>query len=74
MDPSAPLERPVSLTRLPDGRVTISGRIEAGATEQATVLADRLPGQALFELFRQQDGGEDRFEFGREADGSPAGP
>ena len=47
---------------------------EAGAEEQATALADRLPGAGMFELFREQEGRQDRFRFGREADGSPAGP
>jgi hypothetical protein len=51
------------------------GRLrEAGAQEQATALADRLPGAGMFELFRKQEGRQDRFRFGREAEGSPAGP
>jgi len=29
---------------------------------------------AMFELFRRQEGRQDRFRFGREADGSPAKP
>ena len=47
---------------------------EAGAPDQATALADRLPGAGMFELFREQEGSQDQFWFGREADGSPAGP
>ena len=47
---------------------------EAGAEDLVTVLIDRLPGAGMFELFRQQDGRQDRFRFGREADGSPASP
>ena len=47
---------------------------EAGAQDQATALEDRLPGAGMFELFREQEGRQDRFRFGREADGSPAGP
>ena len=47
---------------------------EAGAQEQATALADRLPGAGMFEFFREQEDRQDRFRFGREADGSPAGP
>jgi hypothetical protein len=47
---------------------------EAGAAEQATALASRLPGAGLFGLFLEQQGGRDRFRFGREADGSPASP
>jgi len=47
---------------------------EAGAEEQATALAQRLPGASMFELFREQESRQDRFRFGREADGSPAEP
>ena len=47
---------------------------EAGAQEQATALADRLPGVGMFELFREQEGRQGRFRFGRETDGSPARP
>jgi len=43
----------------------------AGAEEQAAALADRLPWAGLFKLFLEQDGCQDRFRFGREADGSP---
>ena len=46
---------------------------EAGAQEQADVLIDRLPGAGMFQLFRDQEGHQERFRFGREADGSPAG-
>jgi len=45
----------------------------AGAQEQAAALADRLPRAGLFELFREREDRQDRFRFGREADGSPAG-
>ena len=45
----------------------------SGAAEQAAALADRLPGAGMFELFRGQEGRQDRFRFGREADGRPAG-
>ena len=47
---------------------------EAGAEQQAAALAERLPGAGLFELFHEQEDRQDRFRFGREADGSPAGP
>ena len=47
---------------------------EAGAQDQAAALAGRLPGAGMFELFREQEDRQDRFRFGREADGSPAGP
>jgi hypothetical protein len=51
------------------------GRLrEAGAQEQVTALTDRLPEAGMFELFREQEGHQDRFRFGREADGSPAEP
>ena len=46
---------------------------EAGAAEQAAALASRLPGAGMFELFREHEDRQDRFRFGREADGSPAG-
>jgi uncharacterized protein YidB (DUF937 family)/transcriptional regulator with XRE-family HTH domain len=46
----------------------------AGAQEQATALLRRLPAAGMFELFRQQEGYQDRFRFGREADGTPAEP
>ena len=60
----APLDRPHVVTVLR----------EAGAREQAAALADRLPWAGMFWLFRQQADRQDRFRFGREADGSPAGP
>jgi len=47
---------------------------EAGAQDQAAALAGRLPGAGMFELFLEQEDRQDRFRFGREADGSPAGP
>ena len=47
---------------------------EAGAKEQAAALADQLPGAGMFELFRKQEGHQDEFWFGREADASPAEP
>ncbi len=46
----------------------------AGAQDLAAALADRLPAEGMFGLYRQQEGSQDRFRFGREADGSPAGP
>jgi hypothetical protein len=47
---------------------------EACAQAQAAALADRLPGAGLFKLFREQESRRDQFQFGRETDGSPAGP
>ncbi len=41
-----------------------------GEQEPATALAERLPGAGMFEFLREQE--EDRFRFGREADGSAA--
>jgi len=41
---------------------------------KATALAERLPGAGMFYLFLQRPGHQDRFRFGREADGSPAEP
>jgi hypothetical protein len=69
-DPAAQvsLENPDAVARLLD-----SLRV-AGAPEQAAALASRLPGAGMFGLFFEQQGGQDRFRFGREADGSPSGP
>jgi len=54
---------------------TLRGTLRAaGAQEQATALTDRLPGAGMFGLFREQDGHQNRFRFGREADGSPTKP
>jgi hypothetical protein len=47
---------------------------EAKAQAQATALADRLPGIGMFELFLKQKGHQNKFWFGREADGNPAKP
>ena len=47
---------------------------DAGAEEQAAALIDRLPGEGLFGLFREQEDHGVRFRFGRELDGSPAAP
>jgi hypothetical protein len=47
---------------------------EAGAEQQVTALAKRLPGAGMFELFHEQQDHQDRFRYGREADGSPAEP
>ena len=54
-------------------RVSLDSLREAGAEQQAAALAERLPEVGMFELFREQ-GRQDQFRFGREADGSPAGP
>ena len=62
------LDDPAAVARLLDSLR------EAGAEEQTTALADRLPEAGMFELFREQEGRQDRFRFGREADGSPARP
>ena len=52
----------------------LDGLREAGTEQQVTVLTKRLPGAGLFDLFLRQEGRHDQFRFGREADGSPAGP
>jgi hypothetical protein len=44
----------------------------AGAEQQATALAGRLPGAGMFKLFLKQLGLADQFRFGREVDGSPS--
>ena len=57
-----------------DGVIRLMNSLrEAGAEDLVTALIDRLPGAGMFELFRQQEGRRDRFRFGREAGGSPAG-
>ena len=38
---------------------------EAGAEKQATAPADRLPGAGMFELLREQESRQSRFQFGR---------
>ena len=45
---------------------------KTGADHQAEMLIQRLPEAGLFGLFREQPGNERRYQFGREADGSPA--
>jgi hypothetical protein len=69
-DPAAhaPLDWPAGVARLLDSLR------EAGAQDQAAALATRLPGAGMFGLFREQESPQDRFRFGREADGSPARP
>ena len=58
-----------------DGVAFLLGSLEAaGAHDQVTALASRLPMAGMFELFLKRQGREDEFRFGREADGSPAGP
>ena len=46
---------------------------EAGARAQAAELIERLPAAGLFRLFREQEGHGGDFQFGREANGRPAG-
>ena len=47
---------------------------EASAQEQAAALTARLPAEGMFTIFREQEDRQDQFRFGRNADGSPAGP
>jgi hypothetical protein len=67
-DAHAPLDDPSAMAALLD-RLQ-----EAGADGQVTALADRLPGAGMFGLFLEQGDSQNRFRFGREADGGPAGP
>ena len=62
------LDNPYAVASLLDGLQA------AGAQEQLTALADRLPGAEMYELFRKLEDRQDQFRFGRDADGSPAGP
>jgi hypothetical protein len=75
-DPAArvSLDDPPIRTVPPPPKSLLESLQEAGAREQATALAERLPGAGKFELFRQQQDRRDRFRFGREADGRPAEP
>ena len=47
---------------------------EAGDQDQVALLVDRLPGEGLFELFSGQGNNQALYQFGRNADGSPAEP
>jgi len=57
--------------RRPRSSHLLGGLREAGAQEQTAALASRLPGADRFGRFLGQQGGRDRFRFGRQADGSP---
>ena len=71
-DPAAAMSP--STTPAPGSGYLLDRLRKAGAQEQAIALADRLPGAGEFELFRRQEDHQNRFRFGREADGSPARP
>ena len=75
-DPAArvSLDDPPFRTLPPPLKSLLEGLQEAGAREQATALAERLPAAGLFDLFCQQQDRRDRFQFGRETDGRPAEP
>ncbi len=62
------LDDPVGVAFLLDGLRA------AGAEEQAAEPTSRLPGADMFRLFLEQQVGQNRFRFGREADGSPSAP
>ena len=64
----APLENQYAVARLVEALRAVS------AQDQVTALATRLPEAGLFELFRELEDRENRFRFGREADGSPSRP
>lgn len=51
---------------------TMSRLRAAGASQQVSVLADRLPAAGLFDIFNQYSGS--RFRFGRKQDGRQAQP
>lgn len=59
-----------------DDRLGVAGLLDAlrkaGAHEQVALLADRLPGEGLFDLFRAQGNNQALYRFGRDPDGSPA--
>ena len=59
----------------PHGVADLLGSLRAaGMEEQVAELVNRLPGAGWFSLFREQQGNHGLFQFGREADGSPAEP
>jgi len=66
------------LDRDPGARVAVDhpGAVavlrETGMDEQVAVLASRLLGAAMFELFYENSGPSGSVQFGQEADGSPA--
>ena len=64
----------VSLEHWGGVHLLLAGLRAAGAGDQVTALADRFPGAGWFREFCQREGYAERFRFGREADGSPAGP
>ena len=60
-------------TAVETGAFTLRGvAVGGGLDGRATALANRLPEVGLFELLLEQQDGRDRFQFGREADGSPS--
>ncbi|MGH3374555.1 MAG: hypothetical protein ACRDP6_07440 [Actinoallomurus sp.] len=64
---NAALDNPYAVGRLLDSLR------EAGAGDQVTALADRLPAAGQFDRFIKMDGHWERFRFGREQpDGSAA--
>jgi uncharacterized protein YidB (DUF937 family) len=69
-DPAA--HASLSLDDLGGVRYLLEELREAGDSAQAAELIERLPAAGLFQLFCEQEGREDQFRFGREADGCPA--
>jgi hypothetical protein len=57
-----------------DANYLLSELRKAGAAEQASVLAGRLPTGGLIDLYLSQDQNRGQYPFGREQDGSPAPP
>ena len=66
-DPDAPPDSPPSVWTL------LHALQNVGAHEHTEVLMNRLPGAGLFELFCEDESRKERFRFGRQADGTPAG-
>jgi hypothetical protein len=63
----APLAGQAAIARL------LTALQQANTAGQAAALIERLPAAGMFNLFCEQADRQDRFRFGREADGSPAG-
>ncbi|WP_192806965.1 hypothetical protein, partial [Streptomyces arboris] len=62
----------VALDNLSDVAWLLKELRKAGANEQATALAERLPAAGRFDLFISLGGNREQFRLGREPDGSAA--
>ena len=49
----------------PEAVALLLASLREAARRQVTALAERLPGEGMFQLFREQESRQDRFRFGR---------